>query len=51
MLEHTTDNYDGVTIEDSNFPDGAEAFKEVLENSLEQWRSEGKKGVWLKVGC
>lgn len=48
MLEHTTDNYDGVTVT-ASLPPTTEAFKEVMEASLETWRSTGKKGVWLKV--
>lgn len=50
MLEHTTDNYDGVTVDGSKgLPESTDAFKEVLESSLAAWKSAGRKGVWLKV--
>lgn len=49
LLEHTTDNYDGVTVDEASFPESIEGFTSVLEASLEAWRSAGKKGVWLKV--
>lgn len=49
LLEHTTDIYDGVTIDGASLPATTEEFTSVLEASLEAWRSTGKKGVWLKV--
>ena len=49
MLDHTTDNYNGVTIESAGLPWGNKEFKEALETSLEAWKLTGKKGVWLKV--
>ncbi|CAM9922975.1 unnamed protein product, partial [Ectocarpus fasciculatus] len=49
LLEHTTDIYDGVTVDGASLPATTEEFASVLEASLEAWRSTGKKGVWLKV--
>lgn len=49
MLTHTTDYYDGVTIDETSLPHTIDEFKSVMESSLEEWRSTGKKGVWLKV--
>lgn len=49
LLEHTTDIYDGVTVDGASLPSTTEEFASVLEASLEAWRSTGKKGVWLKV--
>lgn len=49
LLEHTTDIYDGVTVDGASLPATTEEFTSVLEASLEAWRSTGKKGVWLKV--
>lgn len=49
VLKHTTDNYDGVTVDKTSLPDSIDEFISVMETSLEAWRSVGKKGVWLKV--
>lgn len=49
LLEHTTDIYDGVTVDKASLPHGIEEFTSLLETSLKVWRSTGKKGVWLKV--
>lgn len=49
MLEHTTDLYDGVTVDEKGLPETIEDFTSLLEASLGAWRSTGKKGVWLKV--
>lgn len=49
MLEHTTDIYDGVNVDETGLPDNMEEFTSLLEASLNAWRSTGKKGVWLKV--
>lgn len=49
VLAHTTDNYNGVTIEADSLPGSNDEVKEALETSLEAWKIAGKKGVWLKV--
>lgn len=49
MLTHTTDHYDGVTIDEASLPSSVEEFKRVVASSLEEWKADGKKGVWLKV--
>lgn len=49
LLGHTTDVYDGVTVDKASLPDSIEEFTSVLKTSLKAWRSVGKKGVWLKV--
>lgn len=49
MLAHTTDHYNGVTVDPAGLPGGDEEFKEALVTSLEEWKLTGRKGVWLKV--
>lgn len=49
MLDHENDSYNGVIINEKGLPKDKDAFKRALESSLEAWRLEGRKGVWLKV--
>jgi 8-oxo-dGTP pyrophosphatase MutT (NUDIX family) len=54
-LPHTEDKYGGVIVDDSAFDrvlgDGTHVneFQSALGESLECWRSSGKRGVWLKL--
>lgn len=49
MLNHTTDYYDGVNIDESSLPKDVGEFKTAIQASLKEWKTLGKKGVWLKV--
>lgn len=49
MLNHTTDYYDGVTIDEACLPESVDGFKTAIQSSLKEWKASGKKGVWLKV--
>lgn len=49
MLDHENDSYNGVIIDEKGLPEDKDSFKKALESSLEVWRLEGRKGVWLKV--
>ncbi|KAG0561529.1 hypothetical protein KC19_9G070900 [Ceratodon purpureus] len=44
------DKYDGIEVDILKFPSSdVSAFEDSLRLSLEQWRSQKKKGVWLKL--
>eukprot|EP01100_Stratorugosa_tubuloviscum_P010598 TRINITY_DN455_c0_g1_i1.p1 TRINITY_DN455_c0_g1~~TRINITY_DN455_c0_g1_i1.p1 ORF type:complete len:280 (+),score=120.50 TRINITY_DN455_c0_g1_i1:61-840(+) len=47
ILIGETDIYNGITI--SEFPEDPETFYTILENSIEIWKQQGKRGVWLKI--
>jgi 8-oxo-dGTP pyrophosphatase MutT (NUDIX family) len=49
VLPFKTNPYSGVLPNPANLPTTAKAFKEQLSFSLEQWRSEGYKIVWLEI--
>jgi len=53
VLPGTVDRFGGVTVklDDSSFPSdiSEKAFSELLRDSLEQWKAEGKVAVWLHV--
>ena len=49
-----TDTYNGVTIELDKYVDGdgsldVEGFRKTLKNSLDVWRKEGKRGIWINI--
>ncbi|KAJ0031706.1 hypothetical protein Pint_13313 [Pistacia integerrima] len=43
------DEYDGVIIDPESLPSSANAFVSALRASLSNWKTKGKKGVWLKI--
>ncbi len=49
ILPFKTNPYSGVLPEASALPKTAKAFKEQLAYSLEQWRLQGFKIVWLEI--
>lgn len=49
VLGHAEDRYDGVIVEASTLPDSKDVFLSDLLYSLQQWKSSGKRGVWLKI--
>ncbi len=48
-LTHTADRYSGIMIDSKDLPPSAGLFDSQLQTSLELWRAENKRGVWLKV--
>jgi ADP-ribose pyrophosphatase YjhB (NUDIX family) len=49
-LPATEDKFNGVLVDILQFPSkDVSAFVDALRVSLEQWKSQGKKGVWLKL--
>lgn len=48
ILKHNFDNYDGVIITD-DLKCSPEEFEKNLRSSLQEWVSNLKKGVWLKL--
>ena len=55
-LRGNADRYGGVIVDDDaeGFPDetratAVEEFEETLARSLDAWRAEGVRGVWLKL--
>ncbi|XP_011078433.1 nudix hydrolase 8 [Sesamum indicum] len=49
LLKAWNDEYNGVIIEPTSLPSTANAFASALRASLSSWRSQGKKGIWLKL--
>ncbi|KAL0333822.1 UNVERIFIED_CONTAM: Nudix hydrolase 8 [Sesamum angustifolium] len=49
LLKAWNDEYNGVVIEPTSLPSTANAFSSALRASLSSWRSQGKKGIWLKL--
>ncbi|CAM9723625.1 unnamed protein product [Choristocarpus tenellus] len=49
MLDFDVDNYNGVIVKESSFPTTTEDFVRVLQTSVEAWKDERRRGVWLKV--
>jgi 8-oxo-dGTP pyrophosphatase MutT (NUDIX family) len=48
VLPFSPDQFDGVIVESDALPADAE-FSKQLQASLEAWKSEGKRLIWLKV--
>ncbi|XP_010532970.1 PREDICTED: nudix hydrolase 7-like isoform X2 [Tarenaya hassleriana] len=48
FLTGVNDNYDGVTVHLED-PMDAEDFALKLQASIQRWRQEGKKGIWIKM--
>ena len=48
-LEHTVDGYGGVTILGDALPDTKEEFLSQIKHSLDSWKIDGRRGVWLKI--
>lgn len=49
ILNFAEDKYDGATIDANTLPETDEEFNQLLDNSLQFWKSTKKRGIWLKV--
>ncbi|KAI4379378.1 hypothetical protein MLD38_005687 [Melastoma candidum] len=48
-LDACNDEYGGIVVDPFGLPSSANAFSSALRASLSDWKSKGKKGVWLKI--
>lgn len=48
-LEGKVDRYNGITVEIPERLRNEQVFEKSLEKSLEKWKGEGIRGVWMKV--
>jgi ADP-ribose pyrophosphatase YjhB (NUDIX family) len=48
-LEHTVDGYGGVTVDSTSLPSTKQQFVAQIQHSLTSWKTEGRRGVWLKI--
>jgi 8-oxo-dGTP pyrophosphatase MutT (NUDIX family) len=49
ILSHAPDQFGGVIVETEALPSDPTEFEPQLDHSLETWRSQGSRLVWLKV--
>ena len=49
VLAHQADKYDGIIISDVGLPETLHEFSSHLDHSLQLWKENGVKGVWLKI--
>ncbi|KAK9827662.1 hypothetical protein WJX81_004616 [Elliptochloris bilobata] len=49
VLTGMDDAYDGVLVDAASLPENKADFTESLLHSLEIWRRQGKRGIWLRV--
>jgi len=48
-LDFKEDTYDGVIVDWNSLPKSPIDFMRVLRTSLSEWKSQGKKGVWMAI--
>lgn len=48
-LKFVGDKYDGVIVSEQSLPETKEDFALILKCSLQIWKANGKRGVWLKI--
>eukprot|EP01095_Lingulamoeba_sp_RSL-Kostka_P016342 TRINITY_DN7969_c0_g1_i1.p1 TRINITY_DN7969_c0_g1~~TRINITY_DN7969_c0_g1_i1.p1 ORF type:complete len:297 (+),score=91.16 TRINITY_DN7969_c0_g1_i1:95-985(+) len=48
-LKGKVDHFNGVNIDSSLLPDDPDEFACLLEFSINVWREENRKGIWLKI--
>ncbi|CAL5442918.1 unnamed protein product [Camellia sinensis] len=48
-LDAWDDEYDGAIIDPENLPLSTNAFASALRASMSNWKSKGKKGIWLRI--
>jgi 8-oxo-dGTP pyrophosphatase MutT (NUDIX family) len=48
-LEHAPDQFGGVIVDSEKLPEDTDEFTSCLRHSLEVWRGEGRRLVWLDV--
>src|SRR5262249_8431358 len=49
FLEHAPDQFGGIIVDDEHLPDDPQTFAEQLRFSMDCWRAEGRRLVWVKV--
>src|SRR5215211_5155315 len=49
VLSFEVDMFGGVTVSAEALPEDAAVFEQQLRQSLEQWRSEGKRLAWMDI--
>ncbi|KAH7436982.1 hypothetical protein KP509_05G049500 [Ceratopteris richardii] len=49
LLEGKNDKYDGIIVEPASLPSDPSKFQAMLKKSLAHWKTESKKGIWLKL--
>ncbi|XP_021969046.1 nudix hydrolase 8 isoform X1 [Helianthus annuus] len=49
VLDAFDDEYGGVVVNPEKLPSDTDVFVSILRSSLSLWRTEGKKGIWLKL--
>ncbi|KAI3727437.1 hypothetical protein L6452_16050 [Arctium lappa] len=49
LLDAFDDEYGGVIVNPEKLPFDTNVFASILRSSLSVWRTEGKKGIWLKL--
>eukprot|EP00877_Chromochloris_zofingiensis_P004212 jgi/Chrzof1/13792/Cz08g12180.t1 len=48
-LSATADHYGGMIIQPESLPSDPHVFQATLQHSLQEWQSQGKHGIWLKI--
>eukprot|EP01023_Acetabularia_acetabulum_P050042 TRINITY_DN5379_c1_g1_i11.p1 TRINITY_DN5379_c1_g1~~TRINITY_DN5379_c1_g1_i11.p1 ORF type:complete len:280 (-),score=44.36 TRINITY_DN5379_c1_g1_i11:844-1683(-) len=48
-LQASLDKYGGVIIDQNSLPADRMQFKQQLQNSIQQWKEERVRGIWLNV--
>jgi 8-oxo-dGTP pyrophosphatase MutT (NUDIX family) len=49
ILEHTPDQFGGIIVDDDHLPADPKTFAEQLRFSIDVWRADGRRLVWVKV--
>lgn len=49
VMKYRDDAYNGIIIDGVDLPSTLVDFSTLLDDSLQTWRKQGKKGVWLKI--
>lgn len=49
ILKGRVDSYKGIIVEPSSLPVDVPTFERCLKASLQQWRHEKRRGIWLKL--
>jgi 8-oxo-dGTP pyrophosphatase MutT (NUDIX family) len=49
ILEHAPDQFGGIIVETEQLPPDPDTFAEQLRFSMDSWRADGRRLVWVKV--
>jgi 8-oxo-dGTP pyrophosphatase MutT (NUDIX family) len=49
ILEHAPDQFGGIIIESEQLPPDPDVFAEQLRFSMDSWRADGRRLVWVKL--